>query len=401
MVNFLILNSRFTAFSSKRTKNLNEGGDPNSVSVMIVVLLIPPSANLITKIQTVKTSLQRLNLLGSIPHQCLAIFYIAILLVALGCSKKSDQSTELTAVHRITIGIQVSPAMTLVMVAKDKGFFSEEKLDVELKEFTAGKFALQAFLSGSIDFAVPGEVPVCLASLQGNKIRVISQVVENTVNEVRVVAQKDESATSPKSYFKAKKRKLATSFGGGPEFYTYNFLQHYHVSKDEVEILSQTPADMPAALESRSVDAISIFDPFAFIGEKRMGDKAVTFADPGLYSELYVLAARPEQIEKSPEICEALVRALLKSAAFIEAEPETAKQIMQRYTKLDKDVIDGIWKNFAFRPALTQKLIDYWNAQAIWAKDTAKVTPDTRIPNFRELIEDRFLKKVKPGAVKL
>jgi len=260
---------------------------------------------------------------------------------------------------------------------------------------------LQAFLSGSIDFAVSGEVPVCLASLQGNKIRVVSQVVENTTKEVRVVARKDGTEKDAKTYFKSKRRKLATSFGGGPEFFTYTFLQHYQIGIDEVEILSQTPQDMPAALEAGSIDAISVFDPFAFIAEKRLGDKVVTFADAALYSEFYVLDARPEQIDNSPEVIEAILRAFVKAATFIEKNPDEAKQILQKYTKLDPHVIDGIWQNFVFRPALVQKLIDYWNAQAIWAKDTKKVTPDTQIPNFRDIVDDRFLKKVKPDAVKL
>jgi ABC-type nitrate/sulfonate/bicarbonate transport system substrate-binding protein len=323
---------------------------------------------------------------------------LCVLLTTFGCSKREHGQAPL---RKITIGIQVSPAMTLVMVAKDKGFFRNEGLNVELKEFTAGKFALQAFLARSIDFAVSGEVPVCLATLQQNDIRVITQVVESTTNEVRVVALKDASTTSPADYFKMKKRKLATSFGGGPEFYTYNFIKRNNIAKEQVEILSQTPADMPAALESRSVDAISIFDPFAFIAEKRMTGKVVTFSDPRLYSELYVLDARPEQTEKMPEVCEALVRALVKSAEFIDKDPETAKQVMQNYTKLDRDVIEGIWGNFAFRPALNQKLVDYWNAQAIWAKETAKVTPDTKVPNFRDVIEARFLKGIRPDAVKL
>lgn len=299
------------------------------------------------------------------------------------------------------MGIQVSPAMTLVMVAKDKGFFLEEGVDVEVKEFTAGKFALQAFLSGSIDYCVSGEVPVCLATLQGNQIRVVSQVVENTTKEVRVVARKDGNEKDAKTYFRAKKRKLATSFGGGPEFFTYNFLQHEQIAAGEVEIISQTPQDMPAALETGSVDAISIFDPFAFIAEKRLGDKVVTFADAALYSEFYVLNARPEQTEKSPEVIEAILRAFVTAGDFIEKNPDESKQIMQKYTKLDRDVIDGIWQNFAFRPALVQKLLEYWHAQAIWAKDTKKVTPDTQIPNFRTIVDDRFLKKVKPEAVKL
>src|SRR5262249_36273846 len=151
---------------------------------------------------------------------------------------------------------------------------------------------------------------------------------------------------SAKEYFSAKKRKLATSFGGGPEFYTYNFLKKNGITPSNVDLVSQNPQDMPAALQSRSVDAISIFDPFAFIAEKRMGGSAVTFTDPTLYSELYVLAARPEQIDQEPELIESILRAIANAGDFIKRNPSQAKNVMQRYTKLDPDVIDGIWGEF-------------------------------------------------------
>lgn len=316
------------------------------------------------------------------------------------CSTKTGIPSG-TSLTKVSIGLQVSPAMTLVLTAKDKGFFLEQGLDVEIKEFTAGKFALQAFLSGSLDFAVSGEVPVCLASLQGNQLRVITQVVESTVNEVRVVALKDDDVTDPHDYFKLKKRKIATSFGGGPEFFTYNFLRHNQIGQDDVEIISQRPEDMPASLATRSVDAISIFDPFAFVAEKQMAGKAITFANPTLYSELYVLTARPEQTEQSPAVIEAFMKALVQAATFIEEHPEDAKGILQRHTKLERSVIDGIWANFSFKLALSQKVVDYWNAESVWARDAGKITPDTKIPDFHLIIDDRFLKKLKPEAVKL
>jgi len=141
-------------------------------------------------------------------------------LLTLACGRPGE-STRIQA----TVGIQVSPAMALVMVAKDKHYFDEQNLDLQFQEFTAGKFALQAFLGGSLTFAVAGDVPVTLATLQGSNFKVLTQVVEDTKNEVRVVARRDGTASDPASYFKKKKRKLATSFGGGPEFFTYKFFQ--------------------------------------------------------------------------------------------------------------------------------------------------------------------------------
>jgi ABC-type nitrate/sulfonate/bicarbonate transport system substrate-binding protein len=329
----------------------------------------------------------------------LTVLIATILFTA--CTGTKTTGLPASTLQRVTIGIQVSPAMTLLMAAKDKGIFREEGLDVELKEFTAGKFALQAFLSGAIDYAVSGEVPVCLATLQGNQIRVVAQMVESTTNEVRLVALKDASASDPKTYFSAKRRKLATSFGGGPEFFTYSFLRRYGIDNNSVEILSQKPEDMPATLETRSVDAIAIFDPFAFIAEKRIGSAATTFSDSTLYSELYVLNARPDQITSQARVIEAILRSVDRAATFVASDPGSAKQILQKYTKLDRAVIDGIWPNFTFRPALTSKLIDYWNAEAIWARDTGKVPIGMKLPDFRGVVESSFLKKVKPAAVQM
>lgn len=315
--------------------------------------------------------------------------------------KEKSQNEKASSLPHVTLGIQVSPAMAIVMVAQDKNFFKEEGVEVEIKEFTAGKFALQAFLGNSLDFAVTGEVPVCLATLQGNKISVLSQVVSRTVNEVRVVARKDERSLTATEYFRKKKRKLATSFGGGPEFYTYNFLNRFGIKKEEVEIISQKPEDMPAALETGSVDAVSIFDPFAFIAEQKLAGKGITYSDSSLYSELYILNGHEEHINSKPEISRAILKALVKSSLFIKENPEDAKRITQKYTKLDGKVIDGIWKNFHFDLALNATLLQYWKAEAKWAKETGKLNLNTKIPDFRGLILENPLKDVKPDAIKI
>ena len=70
-----------------------------------------------------------------------------------------------------------------------------------------------------------------------------------------------------------------------------------------------------------------------------------------------------------------------------------------KYTKLDKDTINGIWSSFDFRVALTPQLLEYLNREAQWAKDVGKVTKDTTIPSFNNMIFDTPLKKISPSAV--
>lgn len=343
----------------------------------------------------------RATTLGETMHIAFRLMmFLALLPLTWACKERPAENGP-TELRKVSIGIQVSPAMALPMLAKERGLFAAEGLDVELKPFTAGKFALQAFIGGSIDYAVSGEVPVCLATLQGNDLRVVTQVVERTVNEVRVVARRDPEARDGRDYFIRKKRKLATSFGGGPEFYTYSLMNHYGIRPSEVEIVSQKPEDMPAALESGSVDAISVFDPFAFIAERRLGDRGVTYTAPEVYSEFYVLNARPEQLERDRVTIEAVLRALLKAAELAASDPEGAQAVVVQYTKLDPAVVKGIWGNFVFRPAITQALLDTWAAEERWARETGKIEQSAPPADFGKVLAPELLRKIAPQTVHL
>ncbi len=70
--------------------------------------------------------------------------------------------------EKITLGMSsVQPLNGLLTVAYDKGFFADEGLDINVVEFNSGKEALQAFLGGSLDVSVSGEVPVMFSALKG------------------------------------------------------------------------------------------------------------------------------------------------------------------------------------------------------------------------------------------
>ena len=102
--------------------------------------------------------------------------------------------------QELAIGIQNSPSNALVIIADKKGFFDSTKVKVNVKEFSAGKLALQALLgqSNDLDVAVSAETPVVLSTLGGNKLKVISQIVD-AKNECRVVVRKDGNLEDRKS----------------------------------------------------------------------------------------------------------------------------------------------------------------------------------------------------------
>lgn len=59
-----------------------------------------------------------------------------------------------SAPPKLIVGILSSPAMTKLIVAQERGFSRRAGVCVRLESFTAGMFALQALLAGSLDVAV-------------------------------------------------------------------------------------------------------------------------------------------------------------------------------------------------------------------------------------------------------
>jgi ABC-type nitrate/sulfonate/bicarbonate transport system substrate-binding protein len=308
--------------------------------------------------------------------------------------------TTTRSVQQLTVGIQNSPSNSLVIIADQKGFFDTTKVKVTVKQFSAGKLALQALLgqANDIDIAVCAETPIALSTLGKNRVNVFTEIV-NARNECRVVCRKDGKLDTPEKYF-SKKRKLATSQGGSPEWLTYNFVNRYKLDKSKIEILAMLPENMPVALSNKSVDAISIFDPFARVGEKELGENGLTFLNNDI-SSYYVMSAKDSTLSQKGEAIEELLKGLLKAEEFIKSNPEEAKKIIAQQTKLDIAIINETWGNYSFILTLNKDLNDLLVAESKWAIETGKYPKETPMPDFNSIIKSDFLKKVAPAKVGL
>jgi NitT/TauT family transport system substrate-binding protein len=264
--------------------------------------------------------------------------------------------------------------MALVMIADHEKFFSKEGVDVDLKEFTAGKFALQAFLGGSLDTAIAGEVPTGLALLQGEKLAAVGEVLRNSHGAIRMVVRNKGGCgdMTPSHYFRAKRRKIATSFGGGPEYFTVRFFETNNIPyRSDVELVSQTPEQMPAAVVNGAVDGISVFDPAASTAESLLGANHCTFPDSGAYREHYVVVVRPGDSHADPRLAK-FMAALRDAEGFAKEHPDQAQAIVGAKTKLGTAKVAQMWPEFDFGVTLDPKLPELWEQEAEWHREKAQ-----------------------------
>lgn len=327
----------------------------------------------------------------------LAMVIAAIVAVGFLVTNSKNQVKELP----LRLGLSTQPSNGLLWVAVDKGFFKEEGLQVDIKEFAAGKLALQAMIGGSLDLTTPAEFPITLATVNGEKISILTQVNETNGGFPMIFRKDGQEVFNSSTYF-AKKRKIGTALGGGPEFFTLDFLKKYNIKSTQYEIVGMKAEDLPLALANGNVDGIAIFEPFAHFAIERTGaDNLFVIYEPELYSETIVLAGKTNWVNNHNEETERFIRALKKSYDFIKSNPEGAMASVSLHTKLDLVTVKNIWPTFTYELGLNKKLISTMEAEAKWAKATDKTKNDVNVIDFSQILFSQSLRNILPAAVDL
>jgi len=258
-----------------------------------------------------------------------AWFVAALVLVALSASGSAWGAEKV----KITI-----PAVTTTFAslyhARAAGYFADEGLDVEIVVI-GGPASLQAVIAGDAQFAlIPGTYQI-MAHEKGQRLPAVMSVL--TRNSINLVMHKDVARakgitdTSPLA---AKIRalrglKLAGSTPGG---FSHQMLVYYALKagldpQKDVEIvgLGTDPARL-AALEQRQVDVFATGTPTPEAAVARgFGVMVVDNSageDPDFAEFMMdVLVAPPATVKQRPALVGKVVRALLKSNAWLLDHP--------------------------------------------------------------------------------
>ncbi len=288
--------------------------------------------------------------------------------------------------NTIILAENASPLSTLSIIAREKGFFKEEGLNIQVSRFTSGKLALDAVLGGGADIATVAETPLMFAALNRQDFSTIATIFLSG-NACKVVARTDRGISKPADL---KGKKVATFAGTNAEFFTKKFLDKQGISTSELTILNLTPTDMVIALSNGDIDAYFVWEPHIYNGRSSLGGNAIVFEEPGLYVTTFNIAAKPKFLEENSDAAVAFIRALKKASTFVKGNTEESIAIISTYTDIPKSTLKAIWKEYEFPVNLDEKLVGYLSEQAEWAIGTGRVKPPA--PDFKTYLNSQFLK---------
>jgi ABC-type nitrate/sulfonate/bicarbonate transport system substrate-binding protein len=298
-------------------------------------------------------------------------------------------------VEKIVLGTESVAHASPLWIAEKKGYFKEEDLDVEIREFESGRTALRIMLSSDgVDIVTAAQTPVVFNSFGRSDYSIIANMVYSD-KDVKMLSRRDREISTPADL---KGKTLGITAGSSGHFFLSLFLAYNGLQMADVKTVDIEATRLPQALIDGQVDAIATWEPHIYKARRVLGDRSLLLPSGGIYREDYCFIARKDFIQKHPEALRRFLRAIQKGQEFILKNKKEAMDIVGQRLKLDREILDATWADFQFRLSLDQLLVVALEDEARWAIRN-KLTEATKVPNYLDYVHSDALKAVKPDAV--
>jgi ABC-type nitrate/sulfonate/bicarbonate transport system substrate-binding protein len=324
------------------------------------------------------------------------ILLILVVSAALGIivfSQRAAPKKYTGSPARLTIGTGLFEVSGLIWIAEAQGYFAENGLNVTIKVFEAGKYAVNALQKGEIEIATASELVFVGKAMDGEKIQTIGSIAKADMHYL--TARKDRGILQI-SDLKGKKIGLVRETSA--EFYLGRYLQLHDMNLQDVTVTDLKPTEVEESLIKGEVDAAVIWDPYAYPIEKALGRNAVIWTVQSGQMMYWLLLAESDYITGHPELIDRLLLSFNQAEQFVVNNPDRAKKIVQNRLNAERAYMERIWPNTRLALSLDQGLIIAMEDESRWIIDS-NVTGNLKMPYYPDYIYWQGLEKVKPSSV--
>ncbi|MBF0267397.1 MAG: NrtA/SsuA/CpmA family ABC transporter substrate-binding protein [Alphaproteobacteria bacterium] len=293
-------------------------------------------------------------------------------------------------VHTIRLGAYEGDVGALEWIAKDKGFFDQVRLNVDIKGYPSGDAAVKAMHAGEVDIATAAELVVAKRSFDEKNLRILAGICRYW--NKGFIGRKDHGITT---HFDLKGKKIAFPATSSAEHNLVVFLALQGLTLEDVEPVNLAPKQIVEKTISGEVDAALVWEPHVSAIEDALGDNAVKLMERGTEANL-LLVGRQEHLDAQSQAIQKLLKGLILAEDWVRANPEEAKAYLVKRFALDAIYIDKLWPRMQLAVSLPQEILEAMDSVSRWI---AKANNKEQIPNYAETIRAAELRAVKPAAV--
>ncbi len=285
-----------------------------------------------------------------------------VLKIGLGISVVASTLMAAPEKTKLKIGFIALTDCAPLVIAKEKGFFKEEGLDVHVSKEGGGWPGIQQkVISGEYDFshALAG-MPIAATlgingnahlqallslDLNGNAITYGNDIIKEMEKYGLDKTARPVSAESLKKYIDAKHKAEGENykplnFGMVHPVSTHNYELRYWMASSGIRpdqdctIKPFPPPTMPSNLIAGNIEGYCVGEPWnSRIVLKGAGSALVTNYDIWNNNPEKVLQARADFVKKNPETTKAVMRAVIKAQMWLDASWENREEAIKYLAK--------------------------------------------------------------------
>lgn len=238
-----------------------------------------------------------------------------MMLTVAGCGGGSQSAEKKsTEMKELTIGTMPDVDSIPFIIAQEKGYFKEEKVNVVLKPFKSAMDRDSALQSGNLDGAISDMLAVAFAKEGGFDVKITSL----TSGSYKLVAGKDEPSTTVEAL---KGKDVAISKNTIIEYVTDRILAEAKMKDTDMNkvIVPQIPTRLEM-LQNGKIAAVTLPEPLASIAIGN-GAKLINSSDRLNINPGVMMFTGKTTAEKSAELA-AMYRAYNRAIEYLEKEPQ-------------------------------------------------------------------------------
>lgn len=293
----------------------------------------------------------------------------------------------------LTVAVALNPMALPLLVAQHEGLFAAEGLDVKVVDCVSGARCMKAMLDGEADVATVADTPIVFRSFERSDFCIIGTFA-TAPTDSKLLVRKDSGIDRPSQLAG---RRIGMAVGTSGQFFLDSMLMMHGVEPRQIQVVNIAPEDMPQALASGRVEALSVWEPYAWRTVKAMKGGVQVVKAAGIYTVTFNLVTLRKLAGPRDADLAALLRAVDRAERFIQQQPQRAQRIMMDRLSGDQAFVDWVWPGLQFRLGLDQSLIKTLESEARWALREGYVS-GKQIPNYLGFVHAAPLKSVQPEA---
>jgi ABC-type nitrate/sulfonate/bicarbonate transport system substrate-binding protein len=303
----------------------------------------------------------------------------------------------------VSIGTAKDPNLAAqFVIAREKGFFKDAGLDVNVNYFPSGGDLMAAVVGHSVEIGSSGATPTITLRARPYPIKILSQIADISGAEQIIVRSSINSLADLYG------KKIAIMKNTGSQALFESFVKAYGFDASKVELVYMAPTEMISSFSRGDVDAIAVWEPFATRARKLFKGKMLVSGtrseipgkegDRRIYGDHSVLFATETFIHDRPATVKAVLTALASANDLIESNKNEANNILSKEFGFDSADMRDIMAENDYTLAITDQLVGDVDRLTDFLYGLKNIQSK---PDARAWVDAAHLRAVRPQLVTL